>query len=80
MKMILTVYICSIITGICGIPTTQEYSYPKQFNTHYDCVYNGMKESFDILFESDISKSDVQQLKLYPRFTCLPDQTPGLDS
>jgi hypothetical protein len=37
MKFILTVYICSLISGECVIPQDKEagFNYPKEYGTHY---------------------------------------------
>jgi hypothetical protein len=48
MKFILTVYICSLISGECVIPQDKElgFNYPKEYGTHYGCVRDGLGESF----------------------------------
>jgi hypothetical protein len=59
MKFILTVYICSSISGECVIPQDKEsgFNYPKEYGTHYGCVRDGLGESFEILFNGDYFNS-----------------------
>ena len=66
MKFFLTVYICSTIAGNCVTTLT----YPKPQDSYYDCVRNGLSESYDILYEGKFSEQDVVKLEMYPKFTC----------
>ena len=86
MKFILTVYICSLLSGECVIPQDKEseFNYPKEYNTHYGCVRDGLGESFEILFNGDYFNADaIETWKLYPKFVCLegdPLDKPGTPS
>ena len=66
MKFFLTVYICSTIAGNCVTNLT----YPKPQDSYYDCVRNGLSESYDILYEGKFSEQDVVKFRMYPKFTC----------
>ena len=66
MKFFLTVYVCSTIAGNCLTTLT----YPKPQDSYYDCVRNGLSESYDILYQGKFSEQDVVKFKLYPKFTC----------
>ena len=66
MKFFLTVYICSTIAGNCVTNLT----YPKPQESYYDCVRNGLSESYDILYQDKFSEQDVVEFRLYPKFTC----------
>jgi len=78
MKFILTVYICSLLSGECVIPQDKEsgFNYPKEYNTHYGCVRDGLGESFEILFNGDYFNADA-------KFGCIegdPLDKPGTPS
>ena len=66
MKFFLTIYICSSIAGNCFT----HYSYPKPQDSYYDCVRNGLSESYEILYQGDFKQEDVVKLRMYPRFVC----------
>ena len=66
MKFFLTVYICSTIASNCVTTLT----YPKPQDSYYDCVRNGLSESYDILYQGKFSEQDVVKFRLYPKFTC----------
>ena len=66
MKFFLTIYICSTIAGNCF--THGEY--PKPQDTYYDCVRNGLSESYQILYEGDFKQEDIVNYRMYPRFVC----------
>ena len=66
MKFFLTIYICSSIAGNCFI----HESTPKPQDSYYDCVRNGLSESYEILYQGKISEQDVVKYKLYPKFSC----------
>ena len=49
--------------------TTQDY--PKVFDDHYDCIRAGLSESYEILYaEKHFTKEHINNLQLYPKFTC----------
>ena len=66
MKFFLTIYICSSIAGNCFI----HESTPKPQDNYYDCVRNGLSESYEILYQSNISEQDMVKFKMYPKFAC----------
>ena len=71
MKFFLTIFICSAIDGECIIPMNEQYTYPKVYNTHYECVRSGLSESYEILYaENFFKEDDINQYKLYPKFSC----------
>ena len=72
MKFFLTIYICSSIAGTCFTHDT----YPKPQDSYYDCMRNGLSESYDILYQGDIKQEDVVKLRMYPRFVCEEVITP----
>ena len=66
MKFFLTIYICSSIAGNCFIHDT----YPKPQDNYYDCVRNGLSESYEILYQGKFSEQDVVKYRMYPKFAC----------
>ena len=66
MKFFLTIYICSAIANNCFTHDT----YPKPVDNYYDCVRQGLSESYDILYQGDFSEQDVVKFRMYPRFHC----------
>ena len=82
MKFFLTLYICSVITGDCIIPAHKpSYVYPKEFNTHYECVRAGLSESYEILFaEKFFTKESFTEYELYPKFGCDKVPVKGSDT
>ena len=39
-------------------------------DNYYDCVRQGLSESYDILYQGDFSEQDVVKFRMYPRFHC----------
>ena len=69
MKFLLTVYICSAISGDCY--TNPDY--PKLFPDHHDCITAGLSDSYEIIYaEGNFNKEDINNNQLYPKFTCIP--------
>ena len=66
MKFFLTIYVCSAIAGNCF--THNEY--PKPIATYYDCVRQGLSESYDILYQGDFDEQDIVKYRMYPKFVC----------
>ena len=66
MKFFLTIYICSSIAGNCFI----HESTPRPQDSYYDCVRNGLSESYEILYQGKISEQDIVKYKMYPKFAC----------
>jgi hypothetical protein len=64
MKIILTLMMCSYLTGNCMPP----HNWPETFDTDYDCSVFGYEESLNKLKE--IGKEKVNELKISITFTC----------
>ena len=79
MKFFLTVYICSSIAGSCFTQDT----YPKPQDNYYDCVRNGLSESYEVLYQGDFKQEDVVKYRMYPKFSCeeviLPQPKPKIE-
>jgi len=74
MKFLLTVYICSAMSGECYTGP----QYPKVFDDHHDCVRAGLSESYEIIYaEGNFTKEQINETQVYPRFTCLPKKDEG---
>jgi len=66
MKIILTLFMCSISAGECLPP----YQWPERFNDSYDCMQFGYKESQKKMEE--IGRVEVNKHGIYIRFLCTP--------
>ena len=79
MKFFLTIYVCSIVAGKCFVAP----GYPKEQTDYYDCVRNGLSESYEILYQEDFTRDDVVANRLYPKFSCekviLPKKKPKIE-
>ena len=74
MKFLLTVFICSAMSGECY--TNPDY--PKIFSDHHDCVRAGLTESYEIIYaEGNFTKEKINKNQLYPKFTCTPHKDEG---
>jgi len=69
MKIILSLIICSQVAGTCIPP----YEWPEKFNTQYDCMVFGYKESLNKM--EQIGRTEVNKYNMYIRFTCTPEAT-----
>ena len=70
MKFLLTLYVCSVVTGDCILPDS-EYQYKHFYDSHYECVQKGLGESYELLFDGKIFPREiVDQYELYPKFSC----------
>ena len=69
MKILLTLFICSTVAGECMPP----YQWPDAFKDEYDCMLFGYEESKKKLIE--MGSSDVNQYKMWIKFTCTPLKT-----
>ena len=68
MKILLTLLICSQVAGTCMEP----YEWPTRFNTQYDCLMFGYKESLKKIKE--IGRTDVNQYTMFVKFYCTPEK------
>ena len=66
MKFFLTIYICSMVTNQCAIPP----GYPKPQVDYYDCVRNGLSESYEVLYQGEFDRDSIVVNRLYPKFVC----------
>ena len=66
MKIILTLFMCSISAGECLPP----YQWPERFRDSYDCMQFGYKESHRKMEE--IGRLEVNKHGIYIRFVCTP--------
>ena len=74
MKFLLTVYICSAMSGECY--TNEQY--PKIFPDHHDCIRACLSESYEIIYaEGNFTKEDINNNQLYTKFTCIPAKDKG---
>ena len=69
MKILLSLIICSQVTGTCMPP----YQWPDTFKTQYDCLMFGYEESIKKMEE--IGREEVNKYNMYIRFTCTPDKS-----
>ena len=71
MKFFLTIYICSVVTQNCAEVPVQNHNYNRFYETHGECVQKGLGESYSILFDGKIFKTEtVNAMELYPKFMC----------
>ena len=69
MKILLSIVICSQVAGTCLKP----YPWPTTFNTQYDCLMFGYKES--IVKMEEIGRTDVNKYNMFIKFYCTPENT-----
>ena len=70
MKIMLTIVMCSTLANTCLEP----YTYPKVYNTYYDCLLDGYQKSLDKTKE--IGKSETNKYQIYSKFGCMEDIVP----
>jgi len=63
---ILTIMLCSVGQPQCVLPQVIS-----EHNTHYDCVKKGMGDGYEILFERDLTKQQINKSQLYVKFSCV---------
>jgi hypothetical protein len=71
---ILTIMLCAVGQPQCVMPQviSEHETHYDCVETHYDCVKNGMGDGYEILFGSDLTKQQINDGKLYVRFSCVP--------
>jgi len=69
MKYILALIICSQTQSVCMPP----YQWPDTFDSQYDCLMFGYKESMNKMQE--IGRTEINKNGMFIRFTCTPDQS-----
>ena len=71
MKFFLTIYICSVVNQNCAEVPREKHEYDRFYATHYECVQKGLGESYSILFDGKLFKTEtVNAMELYPKFMC----------
>ncbi len=71
MKFFLTIYICSVVTQNCAEVPVENHNYNRFYETHGECVQKGLGESYSLLFDGEIFKTEtVNAMDLYPKFMC----------
>ncbi len=77
MKFFLTIYICSVVTQNCAEVPVKDHDYDRFYKTHGECVQKGLGESYFILFDGEIFKTEtVNAMELYPKFMCEKTDNP----
>ena len=66
MKFLLSMIICSSVAGECMPP----YPWPEKFDTQYECLMFGYKES--IIKLEELGPKDVNQYNMFIKFYCSP--------
>ncbi len=69
MKFLLSMIICSQVAGSCMDP----YPWPDTFNSQYDCLMFGYKES--IVKLEELGPTDVNKYGMFIKFYCSPLDT-----
>ena len=64
MKIILVIYVCSVISESCMPPVEVDILY----NDSYDCHVDGYKKSVDLLEE--MGRDEVNKYEIYTKFIC----------
>ena len=71
MKFLLTIYICSVVSGECISPKLEQFEMSQFYGTHYGCIRAGLGNSFEILFDGKtFSANVIEKMELYPKFSC----------
>jgi hypothetical protein len=65
MKIMLTIVMCSTLANTCLEP----YTYPKVYNTYYDCLLDGYQKLLDKTKE--IGRQETNQFQIYSKFGCI---------
>ena len=69
MKFLLSMVICSQVAGTC----LQPFPWPTTFDTQYDCLMFGYKQS--IVKMDEIVPDDVNKYNMFIKFYCTPENT-----
>ena len=69
MKILLSVIICSQVAGSCLNP----YPWPVTFDTQYDCLMEGYKQS--MVKMEEIGREDINKYNMFMKFYCTPENT-----
>ena len=63
---VLTILLCSVGQPKCIVPQVIT-----EHKTHYECVKHGMGDGYEILFERDLTKQQINKSQLYVKFSCV---------
>ena len=69
MKFLLSIIICSQVAGTC----LQPFPWPTTFDTQYDCLMFGYKES--IVKMEELGRTDVNKYGMFIKFYCTRNNT-----
>jgi|TARA_A100000171_G_C2095170_1_gene126648 hypothetical protein len=69
MKILLSLVICSQVSASC----LQAIPWPKTFDTQYDCLMEGYKQSS--MKMEQIGAENVNKYNLFIKFYCTPDDS-----
>ena len=60
-----------MVTQNCAEVPVENHNYNRFYETHGECVQKGLGESYSILFDGEIFKTEtVNAMELYPKFMC----------
>ena len=66
MKFLLTIMVCSVVTGECYTPP----DYPKTKDSHYQCVRDGLGETYEALIaDSNFTEEQIEKLRFCLLYT-----------
>jgi hypothetical protein len=68
MKIILTLYLCSTVTGTC----LEGFEWPKNYPDMYDCMVAGYETALDKII--DIGRFEVNDYEMFIKFTCMQEK------
>ena len=66
MKFVLALIICSQVQQVC----MPEYEWPETFNSQYDCLMFGYKESMEKMKE--IGRTEINKHGMFVKIYCTP--------
>ena len=64
MKIILTMLVCSFVSGTCTPPLVVD----EKFDNMYDCLMRGYEESISMTM--DVGREEINKKGLFTRFAC----------
>jgi hypothetical protein len=66
-----------VVTQNCAEVPVKDHDYDRFYKTHGECVQKGLGESYSILFDGEIFKTEtVNAMELYPKFMCEKTDNP----
>jgi hypothetical protein len=70
---ILAIVVCAGVQQICS----PLYKEPLEFLTYSECTKMAYRESINILFEGDYTLEQVENNRLFTKWSCIPVFKPG---